>query len=205
MNVEPTPTTDAVLTALRGRDLGSLSRLLSERDPLEIAEQLERLDRADRAILYRLLPRDRALAVFELLDPGMRAELFSGLRDEDVARVFEDLDPDDRVQLVDELPASVAKRLMKGLSPEERELTAPLLGFPRGSVGRHMSTEFVRLQPSLTAGDALSHLRLRGADAETVYMLPVTTPTHERCDESHHLLRCRDCRPRPVLTLSHGR
>lgn len=179
MNVEPTPTTDAVLTALRGRDLGRLSALLAERDPLEIAEQLERLERADRAILYRLLPRDRALEVFELLDTGMRAELFSGLRDEDVARVFEELDPDDRVQLVDELPASVAKRLMKGLSPAERELTAPLLGFPRGSVGRRMSPEFVRLEPSLTAGDALSHLRLRGRSAETVYMLPVTTSTHE--------------------------
>lgn len=174
MKDEPTPTTDAVITALRGRDLGRLSGLLAERDPLEIAEQLERLDRADRAILYRLLPRDRALEVFELLDPGMRAELFSGLRDEDVAKVFEELDPDDRVQLVDELPAGVAQRLMRGLSPQERELTAPMLGFPRGSVGRHMSPEFVRLEPSLTAGDALSHLRLRGAAAETVYMLPVT-------------------------------
>ncbi len=168
----------ALVGPLRQRDLPTLSRLLVEHDAGVIVRQLEREDAADRAMLYRLLPRDRALEVFELLEPGLRAELFAGLRDEDVARVFEELDPDDRAQLVDELPAGVAQKLMRGLSPTERELTAPILGYPKGAIGRHMSTEYVRLQPQLTLGDALTHVRHRGADAETVYTLPVTD--HER-------------------------
>jgi Mg2+ transporter (mgtE) len=171
----PPSSAEDLADALRADDLAAVSALLQELDPLAIAEQLERLERRDRAIVYRLLPRDRALAVFEMLDAGMRAELFSGLRDEDVAQVFERLDPDDRAQLVDELPAGVAQRLLRELSPEARELSAPMLGFPRDSIGRYMSTEFVRLEPTLTAGDALSHLRLRGRDAESIYMLPVTT------------------------------
>lgn len=162
--------------ALRSRDLPTLSALIAEHDAPDIVRVLEREDAADRAVLYRLLPRDVALEVFELLDSGMRGELFVGLRDEDVARVFEQLDPDDRAQLVDELPAGVAQKLMSGLSARERELTAPMLGYPRGSVGRFMSTEYVRLQPHLTVGDALSHVRHRGRDAETVYTLPVTDP-----------------------------
>lgn len=160
--------------ALRARDLPALAARLRECDAGEVARLLEREDGPDRAVLYRLLPRETALEVFELLDSGMRAELFTGLRDEDVARVFEDLDPDDRAQLVDELPAGVAQKLMRDLSPRERELTAPMLGYPRDSVGRFMSTEYVRLLPQLTVGDALSHVRHRGADAETVYSLPVT-------------------------------
>lgn len=166
----------SVEPALRGRDLTALGALLAQQDAAEIARLLEREDAADRALLYRLLRRDTALAVFELLDTGMRAELFRGLRDEDVARVFEEMDPDDRAQLVDELPAGVAQKLMRGLSARERDLTAPMLGYPRGSIGRFMSTEFVRLQPQLTVGDALSHVRHRGRDAETVYTLPVTDP-----------------------------
>ncbi|MET0302894.1 MAG: magnesium transporter, partial [Microbacteriaceae bacterium] len=118
--------------ALRGRDLASLGRVLTEHDAPEIVRLLEREDAPDRAVLYRLLPRDRALEVFELLDSGMRAELFRGLRDEDVSRVFEDLDPDDRAQLVDELPAGVAQKLMSRLSARERQLTAPMLGYPKG-------------------------------------------------------------------------
>ncbi|HQX35114.1 MAG TPA: magnesium transporter, partial [Microbacteriaceae bacterium] len=118
--------------ALKVRDLAALGRLLSAHDPEETVRLLEREDAADRAVLYRLLSRDRALDVFELLDPMMRSELFTGLRDEDVARVFEEVDPDDRAQLVDELPAGVAQKLMRGLSKRERELTAPLLGYERG-------------------------------------------------------------------------
>ncbi|MFB8385808.1 magnesium transporter [Microbacterium sp. NPDC055910] len=159
---------------LRDRDLAGLGGLLAEQDAHEIARLLEREDAADRAVLYRLLPRAKALEVFELLDNGIRAELFRGLRDEDVTRVFEELDPDDRAQLIDELPAGVAQKLMSGLSARERELTAPMLGYPGGSIGRFMSTEYVRLQPQLTVGDALSHVRHRGRDAETVYTLPVT-------------------------------
>jgi magnesium transporter len=160
--------------ALRARDLPALATLLRRQDAAGIAGLLEREDAPDRAVLYRLLPRETALEVFELLDSGMRTELFTGLRHEDVARVFEELDPDDRAQLVDELPAGVAQKLLHELSPRERELTAPMLGYPRGSIGRFMSTEYVRLLPQLTAGDALTHVRHRGGGAETVYSLPVT-------------------------------
>lgn len=164
----------AIAAPLRQRDLPALSRLIADHDASVIVRLLQREDAADRAVLYRLLPRDLALEVFELLEPGLRSDFFRGLRDEDVAKLFEELDPDDRAQLVDELPAGVARKLMAELSPAERELTAPMLGYPRGSIGRYMNTEYVRLQPQLTLGDALSHVRHRGKDAETVYTLPVT-------------------------------
>ncbi len=160
--------------ALRARDLPRIAALVAAHDANDLVDILEREDAADRAVVYRLLPRTKALEVFELLDGGMRADLFAGLRDEDVSRIFEELDPDDRAQLIDELPAGVAQKLMHGLSPRERELTAPILGYARGTIGRRMSTEYVRLQPQLTVGDALTHVRHRGAEAETVYTLPVT-------------------------------
>lgn len=81
---------------------------------------------------------------------------------------------DDRVQLLDELPAGVAQRLMQGLSASERDITLPLLGYPKGSIGRLMSPEYVSVRARLTLGDALTHVRHRGLDAETVYTLPVT-------------------------------
>lgn len=160
--------------ALRERSLPSVSAAIADVDPHDIARLLAREDPDDRAIIYRLLSRDRALEVFELLDPEMRGELIQGLRHEDVARVFEAIDPDDRAQLIDELPAGVAKALMSGLSPAERSLTAPMLGFGAHSIGRYMSTEYVKLRDDMTLGDALSHVRHRGTGAETIYQLPVT-------------------------------
>ncbi|MGI6878389.1 magnesium transporter [Microbacterium sp. gxy059] len=168
--------TERMREALREQDLAAASRTIRAHDPHDIARLLAREDTEDRAVVYRLLPRDLALDVFELLEPEMRSELIQGLRREDVARVFEELDPDDRAQLIDELPAGVAASLMAGLSPAERALTAPMLGFDADSIGRYMSTEYVRLRDDMTLGDALSHVRHRGRGAETVYQLPVTDP-----------------------------
>ncbi|PZU44875.1 MAG: magnesium transporter [Microbacterium sp.] len=166
---------DDAESALRTRDLPTLGALLAEHDASEIVRLLESEPHAaDRAVMYRLLGREKAIDVFELLETGLRTELIEGLRDDDVTRLFEEIDPDDRAQLVDELPAGVAQKLLKGLSTEERELTLPLLGYPKRSIGRYMSPEFVRLRARLTVGDALTHVRHRGMDAETVYTLPVT-------------------------------
>jgi len=155
-------------------DLVTLNDWLIEADPVEIADELTRLSSAERAVAFRLLAKDRALEVFELLDPVLQQELLEGLRDTSVRQLFEDMDPDDRARLVDEMPAKVAKRLLAGLSPRERALTATLLGYPENSAGRVMSPEVVNLKSSQTAGAALERLRRIGASAETIYALPVT-------------------------------
>ena len=156
------------------RDVNELNEWLANADPLEIADELARLPPPDRAIPFRLLAKDRALEVFELLDPIHQQELLEGLRDSSVRQLFEDMDPDDRARLVDEMPATVAKQLLGGLSPRERTLTATLLGYPENSAGRVMSPEVVNLKAHQTAGEALDRLRRIGGAAETIYALPVT-------------------------------
>jgi magnesium transporter len=49
---------------VRTSDLESLRRWLTEASTLELAGELARLPPADRAIPFRSLPKDRALAVF---------------------------------------------------------------------------------------------------------------------------------------------
>ena len=156
------------------RDVNALNEWLNEADTLEIAEELGRLPVADRAIPFRLLPKDRALEVFEALDPYHQQELLEGLRDVTVRELVEEMDPDDRARLVDEMPAKVAKQVLAGLSPRERTLTATLLGYPENSAGRVMSPEVVNLRANQTVAEALSRIRRIGANAETIYALPVT-------------------------------
>ena len=156
------------------RDVNALTEWLAQADPLEIAEELGRLPVADRAIPFRLLPKDRALEVFEALDPLHQQELLQGLREASVRELVEDMDPDDRARLVDEMPAKVAKQVLGGLSPRERALTATLLGYPENSAGRVMSPEVVNLKANQTVAEALARIRRIGGSAETIYALPVT-------------------------------
>jgi magnesium transporter len=159
---------------LLGDDLELMDRWLAQADPVEIAEELARLPRERRAVPFRLLARDRALEVFELLDPSVQQELLDGLRDANVRQLFEEMDPDDRARLTEEMPATVARQLLAGLSPAERRLTSTLLGYPEDSAGRLMSPEVASLPADLTATQALDRLRRIGRSAETIYALPVT-------------------------------
>src|SRR5699024_618127 len=111
--------------------------------PWLIVDVLERSGAKDRAVLFRLLSKGTALVVFEALDPPLQSELIRALHPDRVNQVFTDLDPDDRAGLIDELPARVATRLMRELDHDEQALTAAVLDYPVGSVGRRMSPEFI--------------------------------------------------------------
>jgi len=174
-----TGTPDAVPTVdlddlLDTGDLDLINRWLDQADVVEIAEEMSRLPRDQRAVPFRLLAKDRALEVFELLDPSVQQELLEGLRETNVRQLFEEMDPDDRARLTEEMPAKVVRRLLAGLSPNERKLTSTLLGYPEDSAGRLMSPEVASLRAGMTAREALDRLRQIGRSAETIYALPVT-------------------------------
>ncbi|MFD4369084.1 magnesium transporter [Rhodococcus sp. NPDC058521] len=160
--------------ALADKDLTALSHAVDPLVPTDVVSAMERLDRTQRAVVYRVLSKDRALAVFEDLPAILQRDLVDALRDEDVATLFGELDPDDRVELLDELPAKVAGKLMRGLPDKERQLTAAILGYPAGAIGRRMSPEFVTAHPDMSAADAIDRVTRDLEDAETVYVIPVT-------------------------------
>lgn len=159
--------------AVGSQNLAAIAEAVSPLSTAEAIRVLERFGATQRALVYRMLPKDTALEVFEGLDRPLQGDLVRALRDEDVAAVFAEMNPDDRVGLLDELPASVATRLLRGLSASEQEITAAVLGYPVQSIGRRMSPKFLTVHPHDTADRALEQVRTRMGDAETVYTLPV--------------------------------
>ncbi len=155
------------------RDLGALAAVVAPVSAAELTPVLERLPQRPRAVTFRLLPKELAAEVFDLLDPSLQRELLEGLHDTEVARLFAELDPDDRAWLLEEAPAVFATRLLRGLPEDERAITAMLLGYPLGSAGRRMSPEYVSVREDATVGDALARVHERLDDAETVYTIAV--------------------------------
>ncbi|ONK11923.1 magnesium transporter [Streptomyces sp. MP131-18] len=158
---------------LEEQDLAGALEWLETQPPYAIADEIARMDAVESVITFRLLDKDRALEVFEELDPVDQQQILEGLRDQAFRDLVEHMDPDDRARMLKEAPAKVAQRVLAGLSAHERQMTAALLGYPEGSVGRYMTPETVALQQDLTVGQALEVVRRRGAQAETIYTLPV--------------------------------
>jgi magnesium transporter len=158
---------------LEEHDLAGALEWLETKPPYAIADEIARMDAVNSVISFRLLDKDRALEVFEELDPVDQQQILEGLRDQAFRDLVENMDPDDRARMLKEAPAKVAGRVLAGLSAHERQMTAALLGYPEGSAGRYMTPETVALQQDLTVGEALEVVRRRGAQAETIYTLPV--------------------------------
>src|SRR5690625_3454465 len=161
-----------------GSELHALQDHFAELDIVTIGEELGRVDRVERASAVRLLPKDRALDVFEDLDVPLQHELIEDLRGAATAEIFTHLDPDDRASMLEELPAGIVSQLLSGLSRHERDMTTDLLGYPVRSIGRRMTPEVVYVAANATVAQALARVRAQGHDAETIYALPEIGRAH---------------------------
>lgn len=158
---------------LRQDDRGAARRFLADAAPQPLLRALRRLDHADLVAAFGLLDDQRMPLAFEGLDTGAQADLISELAEDQVTSLFAALEPDDRAALLEELPKAVWERLLGGLDGDERRMTLALAGYPQRSAGRAMSPEVVGVRASHSASAALDQVRTEGAEAETVYMLPV--------------------------------
>ncbi|MBW4613349.1 MAG: magnesium transporter [Desmonostoc vinosum HA7617-LM4] len=159
---------------IESTDLNQLKWDLNRLQPVDVGDYIAQLPEKQRAIAFRLLNKSQAIDVFEYLPTEVQEELINSLHDAQVVQLVEEMSPDERAELFDELPAGVIKRLLQQLSPEQRQATATILGYPEGTAGRVMTTEYVRLREGLTVGEALSKIRRQDEDKETIYYAYVT-------------------------------
>ncbi|WP_166997385.1 magnesium transporter [Paramicrobacterium fandaimingii] len=164
---------DTISQQINSSNLPGVAKSVVGLPTRELVDICERLNVKQRAVVFRLLPKQQALEVFETLAPPLQSDLVSALRDSEIASLFARLDPDDRVWLLDELPAGVAPQLLRGLPDRERELTAVVLGYPQDSIGRRMSPEYVTTHPGLSVTQTLARIHAGLEHAETIYTVPV--------------------------------
>src|SRR5207247_7553570 len=117
------------------------------------------------------LPHDVAADVFEYLSVEDQEKMLHALGNEQVAKILNELSPDDRTALLEELPAAATQKLLNLLSPAERKIAADLLGYPKDSIGRRMTPEYIAIQQTWTVAEVLEHLRKVGRERESLNQL----------------------------------
>lgn len=140
----------------------------------ELADHIKELDKNDRVLLFRALPRDLKVDVFAFLDPETSDNLLLELTDAETRHILAELEPDDRTVLLGELPGQVTQRLLTLLSPDDLKEARQLLGYPEESIGRLMTPDYVAVRPGWSIAEALDHIRRHGDESETVNTVYVT-------------------------------
>jgi magnesium transporter len=139
-----------------------------------IANLVEQLNEEPQAVVYRLLPKDTALEVFEELDVDLQQTLIQSFRIDKAAEYFRFLEPDDKAALMDELPAKVARLLLSRIPKEDHDMVMLLMGYEDGTAGRMMTPKYYRFTPDMTVAQALEKIRNSKEDVEAIYHLYVT-------------------------------
>jgi magnesium transporter len=163
-----------VLECIEEKKIEQLKMQLSLANENDIIDTLGELSTKNQVLVFRLLPKDKAFDVFEQLDTGTQEDLLNSFTDKQAIEIIEWLEPDDRVRLLDELPTEITKKMLAALSSEDRVATNLLMGFESGTAGRIMTPNFVRLKKNLTASEALTKVKRKAEDQETIYTLYVT-------------------------------
>ena len=164
------------------RNWSLLRRELAVMRPPEIADLLLELEKADRILVFRLLPRELSSEAFSYLDGDHQDALAGELTSEEMRRLLADMKPDDRTQFLAELPGQVTQRLLNYLSPADLIEARHLLGYPEESVGRLMTPDYVAVRPEWTVAQAIEHIRHKGKDSETINVVYVTDSSWKLLD-----------------------
>jgi Mg2+ transporter (mgtE) len=170
---------------IENRSWKSVKNEVGNLEPHQVAEIIESLSKSDRIILFRLLPRELAKETFQHLSHNEQEDIIEGLATnvEKLTSLLNDLDPDDRTAFFEELPGEVTQRLMQMLSKGELAIATQLLGYPKDSIGRLMTPEYVAVRPYFTVQQALEHIRKFGRDSETLNVIYIVDDRWKLIDD----------------------
>ncbi len=157
-----------ILSLLENKRFSSLKDVFITMNPSDIAAVFEELPEEPLPLLFRLLPKELAAETFAEMEPDHQELLIKGFSDSELKEVIGELYTDDAVALVEEMPASVVKRILNQADPEKRRMINEILKYPEDSAGSIMTTEYVDLRPTMTASEAINHIRRIGINKETI-------------------------------------
>lgn len=142
--------------------------------PVEIADLLEDMDYDSRNVFFKALGSEQAAEAIGKLKENTQVEIVTRMDKKQAAELLEDLHADEAANLLREMPKEKAAELLQLVKKDKAKELKWLLHYKSDTAGSLMTTEFIRLPVTFTAGQAIEHLRRFAQDAEMIYYLYVT-------------------------------
>jgi len=156
-------------TLLSDKKYSTIRDVLVTMNPADIAAVFSGVEPEKLPLLFRLLPKELAAESFVEMESDQQEALIRGISDSELRQVMDELYVDDAVDIVEEMPANVVQRILAQSDPQMRKEINEILQYPENSAGSVMTTEYVKLSPGMTVGDAILRIRRTGVDKETIY------------------------------------
>ena len=162
-----------VISLLENNKLLDLRELLEEYHIMDIFDVMENLDEDMKIKLFEVLPIDMSASILEESGPEFFQSILSNIDQEHGKNILEQMSLDDMTDILSELEEDERQRILNLLSEEDAEDVKELLVYDEDSAGGIMTTGYIEINKSMTAKDAIEHMRNNALDAETIYYIYV--------------------------------
>jgi len=161
------------------RTLGHLWNALIKLHYADVATLIEYLSPQERQIIIQLF-FDRKMEIAQLAEiiseikPEIAVEILSELEINKTTSILEELSSDDAASLIALFEEEIQLAILKKMKKEDSVDIQEQLAYPEESAGRIMSSDFLALDATTTAGDAISAIQLAGEEVDVPFYLYVT-------------------------------
>ena len=164
---------DPVETSIASIKLRVPHQGLAELHPADLASIIDQLAPRDRAGVLASLDDEAVADAMEEMEPDTQVEVLEDLTPERAADILEEMSPDDAADLVADLSDDARDEILALMESDEKAEVQELLSYPEDTAGGIMTTEFVAVPATLSAGQTIDRLRELEPDAETIYYVYV--------------------------------
>lgn len=162
-----------ILELYKGKKPKALIQKLSNMNAADVAEILDELKVTDATVIFRLLPKDKAVDVFTYFDSEQQQDIIATSTDADVEYILKEIFFDDKIDMLEEMPANIVDRILEKSTPSERKLINQFLNYPEDSAGSIMTIEYCSVKKTMTVKEAMQRLKKVGLQRETIYTIYV--------------------------------
>ena len=140
-------------------DVRSLSYMLNNLMPADIAHQIESAPPKVRRVLWGLIDKELEGLVIGELSEELSGEILQEMESHEVASITQGLDPDDIADILQQLPEKFIPEVLQAMREQDRLRVESVLNFAEDTAGGLMNTDTITVRPDITLDVVLRYLR----------------------------------------------
>ena len=143
--------------------------LLSNMKEDVLAKNIEQTKPSKVYALFSLIPRELGIRTFAKLSYPTKYILLNSMSDNEIKDLMAGLIIDETVTLIKEMPYNISKKIMSQSSEGVKEYIDNLARYPKNSVARCMSKEYIAVSPKSTVRQCLNLVKNSNIKSKNIY------------------------------------
>ena len=111
-----------LLEMIEKKEYVKIKERLSQMNEVDVADLLDPLDENTTLLIFRMLPKDLAVGVFDHFSSEQQSSIVNSITDKELTHILDELFFDDMIDMIEEMPANLVDKILKNSNTEERNL-----------------------------------------------------------------------------------